>query len=83
MAKLHRIGVEQRRSRLGIRRHLVTASRASSAVEVAQNLVGLHGTDPASVFLAVRATLVERGRRVDDACPRRTRRSHCDRTGRR
>jgi hypothetical protein len=47
-----RIMVQQRRARLALRHHLAPAARASGPVEVARDLVALHGTDPASVFLA-------------------------------
>jgi hypothetical protein len=54
---MRRITVEERRTRLGRRHHLAPTAFASSAAEVAGRLVGLHGTDPASVFLAVFARL--------------------------
>jgi hypothetical protein len=54
---VRRIGVMERRARLGLRHHLAPAARAASVVEVAENLVGLHGTDPASVFLAAAARM--------------------------
>ncbi len=50
-----RIGPSQRRARLALRHHLAPAARAATAAQVARNLVGLHGTDPASVFLAIQA----------------------------
>jgi hypothetical protein len=59
MAALRRIGVEQRRARLALRHHLAPAARADEPVAVARDLVGLHGTDPASVFLAAWARLRE------------------------
>jgi len=52
-----RIGVEERRARLALRHHLAPEARAAGPVEVARDLVGLHGTDPASVFLAAWARL--------------------------
>jgi hypothetical protein len=54
---VRRIGVQERRARLALRHHLAPAARAASAVGVARDLVGLHGTDPASVFLAVAARM--------------------------
>jgi hypothetical protein len=54
---VRRIGVQERRARLGRRHHLAPAARAGSAVEVAQGIVALHGTDPASVFLAAAARM--------------------------
>lgn len=47
---VRRISVEQRRARLAVRHRLAT--KASSVVDVARAVVALHGTDPASVYLA-------------------------------
>jgi hypothetical protein len=50
-----RIGIAERRARLGVR-HLL-AARAETALEVAEAMVALHGTDPASVYLAAAARM--------------------------
>jgi Winged helix DNA-binding domain len=53
MSAVRRIGVEERRARLGIRHQL--ACPATAPVEVARGVVALHATDPASVFLSCHA----------------------------
>jgi hypothetical protein len=53
---LRRISVEERRARLG-RRHFLGGSAADDLAELAGGLVGLHATDPATVFLAARVRL--------------------------
>ncbi|MFH8714158.1 winged helix DNA-binding domain-containing protein [Streptomyces zaomyceticus] len=57
MAETRAIGAAERRARLGVRHLLAGGARAGSAEEVVDGLVALHGTDPASVFLAVGARL--------------------------
>jgi hypothetical protein len=47
------ITTEERRARLGIRQHL--ARRADDVVGVAGDVVGLHSSDPATVYLSARA----------------------------
>ena len=54
---MRRISVEERRARLGRRHSLERGSAATDLVELAGGLVGLHATDPATVFLAARARL--------------------------
>jgi hypothetical protein len=54
---VRRIGVQERRARLGLRHRLAPASRADGVAEVARDLVALHATDPASVFLAAAARM--------------------------
>jgi hypothetical protein len=54
---VRRIGAEERRARLAIRHHLAPSSWAESVVDVANDLVGLHATDPATVYLAAAARM--------------------------
>ncbi|MGW0708052.1 winged helix DNA-binding domain-containing protein [Streptomyces sp. NPDC002643] len=54
----------ERRARLGVRHRLAGSVRATVPEEVAGSLVALHGTDPATVYLAVGARLADAGRTV-------------------
>ena len=51
---MRRITVDERRARLGIR-HALAGQGAADVVDAARAVVGLHGTDPASIFLAALA----------------------------
>ncbi|MGX1474069.1 UNVERIFIED_CONTAM: hypothetical protein RKD50_002877 [Streptomyces canus] len=53
------IGVDERRARLALRQQLAGTARVGSPEEVAEALVALHGSDPATVYLAVGARLVD------------------------
>ena len=44
------VSVAERRARLAVRHHLGT--RAATVTDAATDIIGLHGTDPASVYLA-------------------------------
>lgn len=54
-----RFTVEERRARLALRHRLVDETRAERAVDVAESLVGLHSSDPVSVFLSALARMRE------------------------
>jgi hypothetical protein len=54
---VRRIGVAERRARLGLRHGLASAARASSPAEVARRLVAVHSSDPSSVYLAMLARM--------------------------
>jgi hypothetical protein len=51
--------VAQRRARLARRHHLAPDARAGTPIEVADDLVALHATDPATVHLAVGARVAK------------------------
>jgi hypothetical protein len=51
--------VAERRARLGLRQRLAAAAREATPEEVADSLVALHGSDPATVYLAVGARLAD------------------------
>jgi hypothetical protein len=54
---VQRISVDERRARLALRHHLAPGARIADIAAVARDLVGLHATDPATVFLSARARL--------------------------
>ncbi len=57
MTARRRITDGERRARIGFRHRLAAASRASGVRDVADSLVALHSTDPASVFLSACARM--------------------------
>ena len=57
MGAVQRIGVAERRARLGWRHRLAPAARADDPLEVARDLVALHATDPSSVYLGAWARM--------------------------
>jgi hypothetical protein len=52
---MRQISIEERRARLGWRHYLAAEAKATSVPEAAGGMVGLHASDPSSVFLAARA----------------------------
>lgn len=56
-----RISVDERRARLGVRHRLAAGARIDDAVAIAEAVVALHGTDPASVFLSAAARMINPG----------------------
>jgi len=58
------VGVDERRARLGLRHRLSVGARAERVEEIAGALVALHGSDPATVHLAVGARLAESAKTV-------------------
>src|ERR1700690_1835599 len=54
---MRRVTDDERRARLGVRHHLAPSARVNDPALLAADLAGLHGTDPATVFLAAAARL--------------------------
>lgn len=54
-----RVTAAERRARLGHRHLLAASARAKTPEEVTDALIGLHGTDPATVFLTAAARMAE------------------------
>lgn len=49
---MERIGVAQRRARLGVRHRLAPTAQAPDVVTATRDMLALHGTDPATVYLS-------------------------------
>jgi len=52
---VRRIGIDERRARLGVRHHLAIGAKAATPLQAIGGVVALHASDPASVFLALHA----------------------------
>jgi Winged helix DNA-binding domain len=65
---VRRVGIEERRARLGLRHRLAGTALTTAPEEAARAVVALHATDPASVFLSVRARTAQVGvEAIEDA----------------
>ena len=58
MPSVLRMTIEERRRRLGVRHRLTAGARIDDPVAIADSMVALHATDPASVFLSAAARMV-------------------------
>ena len=56
-AAVRTISVKERRARLARRHHLASSARTDDVAAIARDLVGLHSTDPATVFLSAAARM--------------------------
>jgi hypothetical protein len=56
---MHRIGVPERRARLGLRHRLTPGSAATEPDAVARSLVAVHSTDPSSVYLGILSRMAD------------------------
>jgi hypothetical protein len=62
------VGAAERRARLAVRHHLAPAARAGTVAAAVAGVLVLHGTDPASVYLAARARTGSAGKAaIEDA----------------
>jgi DNA glycosylase AlkZ-like len=51
------ISTDERRARLAVRHHLAPTARVTDVTKLARDLVGLHSSDPAAVFLSAAARM--------------------------
>jgi hypothetical protein len=61
MGQIRRVGADERRARLAVRHHLTTEhlARGTDLARLAEDLIALHGTDSASVYLAAWARVAD------------------------
>ncbi len=57
MNAMRKFTTEERRARLARRHHLAPRNRVATATQVARDIVGLHSTDPATVFVSAWARM--------------------------
>ena len=58
---LRRITIQQRRARMGVRHHLAKPASGVAPAELVDDLLVLHATDPASVYLSIAARSIDIG----------------------
>jgi len=54
---VRRISIEERRARLARRHRLVPSAKTNDVAAIARDLIGLHATDPASLYLSAAARM--------------------------
>jgi hypothetical protein len=52
---VNRITTDERRARIAVRHHVAPAERVSTVLQAARDMVCLHASDPATVYVSVRA----------------------------
>ena len=57
MAVVRSFGAAERQARLATRHHLLPSARTDDVVKIATDLIGLHSTDPVSVYLSATARM--------------------------
>ncbi len=67
MKARRRIEVAERRARIGVRHRLAVSRRVDDVVAIANDLVGLHSSDPVTVYLSASARMVEPSLQAVDA----------------
>ena len=64
---MRKIEVEERRARLGLRHHLAGGARAAGVEAAADDMVGLHASDPVTAYLSARARCPATTADIDEA----------------
>jgi hypothetical protein len=56
---MNRITIAERRARLAVRHHVAPGERVATVLQAARDMVCLHASDPATVYVSARARMVE------------------------